>query len=466
MIKDDSFFSNKVDVWGLGCIFVELLTRKQAFENDFETREYYVSHYPVAATSGFRVPTIIQSHIHELTQELLHRKPSLRPRVAQLLPIFESYIQIIFRSANQTFNQGTSAPSFGEWKGMIVACRGRNDLVLPLLRKWFQFTGAATNTLIPLYRDALDQNPFDEKRRRQFKEASNSQNDINGTIYDWMYLVNRHPTNEQFRQELAEVCEQLGDINVTVEVWGRLVERHPTNISFISENAKAIIEASIQPGRDQTILNEETLTDLGILYGSRPRNVRADIMRKSLSSRVLGSNLYVLEVWKRIVKTYPDEPDYIEGLEKALREKDPKTQKTAWIELLVEFPSNVRIMACLKRVLPQNVFEQVGVWKMLLEEHPSNKLFKRELRIYLNGAGQQYKVGIWMDLLIKNPDAGQLVQQLKIELGYQDTDFDLVLCERMEQRFVAMARHRAFQRRSPNNFPELVGISTRGKLSL
>jgi len=33
-------FNNKVDIWGLGCIAYEILTRKKAFESDWETIQY------------------------------------------------------------------------------------------------------------------------------------------------------------------------------------------------------------------------------------------------------------------------------------------------------------------------------------------------------------------------------------------------------------------------------------------
>jgi serine/threonine protein kinase len=47
LIKDEQIFTRKVDIWAVGCIFYEIVTRRKAFRDDLETRDYQPSKYPI-----------------------------------------------------------------------------------------------------------------------------------------------------------------------------------------------------------------------------------------------------------------------------------------------------------------------------------------------------------------------------------------------------------------------------------
>jgi serine/threonine protein kinase len=42
-LLNQSTYSNKVDIWAVGCIFYELVTRKQTFAPDYEVLKYNLS---------------------------------------------------------------------------------------------------------------------------------------------------------------------------------------------------------------------------------------------------------------------------------------------------------------------------------------------------------------------------------------------------------------------------------------
>src|SRR5208282_1288215 len=168
-------FTNKVDIWGLGCVLYELATGKRAFKYDWNIRDYYMSRSPLKP-SITGLPNILQCHLDEMAQELLHRDQQLRPRVSELLPIFESYLEIMHHSAQQTFHRIPIGPSYPEWKRIVQRCPNRSEL-RPLLNTWFRFTGAV-NAAMPLYKEAVARNPLDEKCIRQFKAACAKNNDI------------------------------------------------------------------------------------------------------------------------------------------------------------------------------------------------------------------------------------------------------------------------------------------------
>ena len=76
-------FSNRVDIWALGCIFYELLFRKHAFESDYSTLLYssgervlYIPQNPVINISE----VLSRDEIKIVLEALLDNDPGKRPR--------------------------------------------------------------------------------------------------------------------------------------------------------------------------------------------------------------------------------------------------------------------------------------------------------------------------------------------------------------------------------------------------
>jgi serine/threonine protein kinase len=93
LLLDDSTFTNKVDVWSLGCILHELVTLKTAFHDDWEVRQFYEStdsslEISIPSSSFFH-----RDYICECIRDLLQRQPSQRPRVSDLTILFQRYIE-------------------------------------------------------------------------------------------------------------------------------------------------------------------------------------------------------------------------------------------------------------------------------------------------------------------------------------------------------------------------------------
>jgi len=80
-----------------------------------------------------------------------------------------------------------------------------------------------------------------------------------------------------------------------------------------------------------------------------------------------------------MVKLFPNELNYINGLEGALKDKDRNARRATWMTLLKEVPSSVAVRLALKRALQPDMNVAVGVWKSLVQNDPSNEGFRREL---------------------------------------------------------------------------------------
>jgi serine/threonine protein kinase len=110
-------YTNKVDIWALGCVFYELATGKCAFREDWDALEY------AEDNSALPIPFPFQSefwreHVSETLGEILHRDPTQRPRASALCLLFSSYCQILDYSADQELNS-MQILTYMDWKELI-----------------------------------------------------------------------------------------------------------------------------------------------------------------------------------------------------------------------------------------------------------------------------------------------------------------------------------------------------------
>ena len=96
-------FTNKVDIWALGCILFELVFGSKAFRSDFDIYAYSAEH--TAFTSGLRIPekTFLRlpealsklyiRYISDRIQEMLDVDVSARPTAKVLCETFDNLLQ-------------------------------------------------------------------------------------------------------------------------------------------------------------------------------------------------------------------------------------------------------------------------------------------------------------------------------------------------------------------------------------
>jgi serine/threonine protein kinase len=102
-LVDTAIYSNKVNIWALGSIIVELATSKRLFTSDVDAVLYY---RPTSAVEIEipELPSMLLTHFPNMTEELLHRGPQQRGRIASLTSIFHlypSYINLLSMSSKR-----------------------------------------------------------------------------------------------------------------------------------------------------------------------------------------------------------------------------------------------------------------------------------------------------------------------------------------------------------------------------
>lgn len=93
LINEAPSFNNKTDIWALGCILVELTTRKQAFVEDWDVRDFALVEREFKLnidllSLGCRRMT---GELSALVANMLHRDPAKRPSAKTLFDTFATY---------------------------------------------------------------------------------------------------------------------------------------------------------------------------------------------------------------------------------------------------------------------------------------------------------------------------------------------------------------------------------------
>jgi len=93
LLKEPASFTNKVDIWSLGCIFYELVTGSQLFKNDVHVFEYcYEQVSPQVKCLEMYDPKF-SDVVTVIIRELLTVKPFERPSVDELHSKFSDHYQ-------------------------------------------------------------------------------------------------------------------------------------------------------------------------------------------------------------------------------------------------------------------------------------------------------------------------------------------------------------------------------------
>jgi serine/threonine protein kinase len=100
-------YTNKVDIWAMGCLLYEIVVRKPAFVDDFTVRHYF--HKFSRSSGSLKIPVDLDENrnpfIQEALDEMLQIEPPRRPSAQQIHDRFSSWAEqntVSDRSAVET----------------------------------------------------------------------------------------------------------------------------------------------------------------------------------------------------------------------------------------------------------------------------------------------------------------------------------------------------------------------------
>jgi serine/threonine protein kinase len=274
LLLEPSSYTNKVDIWALGCILIELATGKKPFREDWNVREYYLS-TAALEMSILELPSILQCHFQDMIQELLHKNPQQRPRAAYLLPFFESY-PFLHLSVAHIVDEAQSIPSYLVWKRMVENSTPQAS-TLARLACWYR-ARRELKAAIQISKHLVNRNPDDKKARRRLKDDYKKLGDWDAAIAGWLDLVADHPSNENIQRELASTCKKKSNIQFEMSVWKQLTATYPSHSNLAIAYTDSVIKAAKGGGDRDGVLG--VMKELPIKH---PHNV--DLCSKLMNSQ-------------------------------------------------------------------------------------------------------------------------------------------------------------------------------------
>lgn len=119
-------YTNKVDIWALGCILYELVCHKRTFAGDWavylDKEEQWKN-----TISLHSLPNILQLHLLDHLSDLLSRDAANRPRASQVFAICHSYYMLLDPIVLQCIDPSPFVPLFPEWRRLIYSDAHTDD---------------------------------------------------------------------------------------------------------------------------------------------------------------------------------------------------------------------------------------------------------------------------------------------------------------------------------------------------
>jgi len=292
-------FTDKVDVWGLGCVLYECITGLKAFSGD-----YAVAAYSEENTPPFSLPwpSRIWDHLlGSMIQHLLRKDEADRPTAADILDLFDSFRRILVSPIGELIFNCNAHPSYEEWSIL----RGRYSSELEWLYELaadFKARGEETISTALL-----------EETVTQFLDLIERLHDVNSNV-DELELFAEDPALANTKQVFEKVLDYIPEWLLPWVCYE--IARYLSNIDPTVESAVMICRLGMKKS-PQNIILPMLLSNLyaeggnyyqAMLAEDATYHLYSDIILGTLESTLFG-------FYSRILKK---DIGYIEKIAKAL----------------------------------------------------------------------------------------------------------------------------------------------------
>lgn len=363
-------FTNKVDIWALGCIFYELFSfGKKAFADDFAVQAYRLStSKPVTIINRISPISILARMAGSdnlFLSQMLAREPGERPHITLLRDVFQtrctltsSLVYVAAVVAKETH------PLYKDWDSVLVRGLERNKLLLWLatMCEGFGKDQYSVSLLCLLVSEA----PFNDSYRRRLRDLYVKIGVSLRSIEDWETLAVDNPHNRKILNDLRTLAEGYYDVRTATDLKKRLQRFDGKDERLFS--LYAAILARIYGQENAWDKSAAILTDL---VDKCPHDSElAEQLRVACQNTYTNEPLKVIEIWKDLVSHHPTEDALIGHLQRDLeRRGDDHVAMNVWRELVIKHPRVKLLQTYLRRILHDmhDRAQAVIVWEGLVQ---------------------------------------------------------------------------------------------------
>lgn len=211
LLEEHPTFTNKVDMWALGCILYELVTGEPTFKGYLDILNYALDPksnkrtIEVSFPENDHFPTLFESHVNTNIRLLLGRSAPTRPSAAGVRRIFNFHCQVLSLENVNEILAVSNYPSYLEWKSICETHKTSERDRLYALANLYEQNGehaAAGSLKAPLirqeaerrYKDRQSQG-FDTSKLDCLAEILVEQKDYASAITTYTEAMEKEPEN-------------------------------------------------------------------------------------------------------------------------------------------------------------------------------------------------------------------------------------------------------------------------------
>jgi serine/threonine protein kinase len=340
LLKEHPVYTNKVDIWAIGCILFELVTGKVAFTGDWEVHEFAVSGSKIQLPNS-SFPKLFQTDVSTSVDAILRPDPPQRPDATHICSKFRSYIEQLSTNPEPLSEakldpyepRADDSEAIADWKGLVK----RNPNSLPLQKRLsdaYRKEGKLDLEIAILerivnkdpssvyYSDMLTE-AYDKRRKvqgwsDQSEVEENDKHPEDWVVVDesseiveskpprkasdgkdiayWKERVYKKPGDLDLQTSLVKAFRKQGDIEGEIATFNDLIRRFPSAWYLADQVANAYKEKG---DMDEAIENWIDLVHM------EPANTWWQV-RLAEAYEIKKDKAGEIQTWRDFVKMYPD----------------------------------------------------------------------------------------------------------------------------------------------------------------
>jgi tetratricopeptide (TPR) repeat protein len=367
LLRTIPHFTNKTDIWALGCILYELVMAKRAFENDWEIGMYPSRGAIVVNQSGY--PEQFQNEASKFIASMLHVNPRNRPAAAQLVSTFSDSCQTILTHAG---------PEDAEVKELFEPKENDSE-------------GLA------IWKEFVRKFPKVVSFQDQLANAFRTQGEQKSSHLILQYIAKHDPLESLFGKIQTQAFETPFHTSTAICQWHEIFStcRSPW---FVPDRLSRAFAERKQGHAEPNYWNQ--MMECDPLY--------ADRWRTSLINAYKRINLAGgLAKWKSLIDKTPYDIRLYSEIDLIFTWMNARDERiTFWQEMMEKHtyvaPSIAGHLAAAYKERPAE--EEIEFWKGKVERNPEDATLLDSLsKVLRERAGSEQEIKVWRDLALRFP---------------------------------------------------------------
>lgn len=338
LLTEVAMYTNKLDIWAIGCILYELATGKIAFAGDWDVRNYVVNHANLEVPSS--LPQQFRVEVSTAVDALLRRDWHERPKAADVVAKFDMYCQHTHAAITESLQIKNPDP--------------------------FE-TSETDSEAIADWKELLSKNPNNLGLYKRLADAYKREGKVDEEIAVLQKASTKDPTSRYYRDQLTDAYDRRDTANLSLLGWKDLLDQEGHDWVMIDRSEHNGDDGDIQYWKERVYQKPGEL------------NLQLSLVR---AFRERGETDEEIATFNDLIRKFPGAWYLADRLSDAYKKKGDMAEAiVSWKELVDLQPRNtwwqVRLAEAYK--LQRNVDDEISCWRRLVKRNPDIESLQERL---------------------------------------------------------------------------------------